>query len=39
LTLGEAVDANREAREQLEAKLGVKVPRDLENEVAPALTR
>jgi hypothetical protein len=37
--IGEAVDAYREAREQLEAKLGVTVPRDLEKAVAPALTR
>jgi hypothetical protein len=38
-TIGEAVDAYREAREQLEAKLGVTVPRDLEQEVARALIR
>jgi len=38
-TIGEAVDNYREAREQLEAKLGVTVPRDLEKEVAPALIR
>lgn len=38
-TIGEAVDAYREARERLEAKLGVAAPRDLENEVAPALIR
>jgi hypothetical protein len=38
-TIGEAVDAYREAREQLETKLGVAVPRDLEEEVAPALIR
>lgn len=38
-TIAEAVDAYREARGQLEAKLGVTVPRDLEKEVAPALIR
>ena len=38
-TIGQAVDAYREAREHLETKLGVTVPRDLENEVAPALIR
>ncbi len=38
-TIGEAVDAYREAREKLEAKLDVTVPRDLEEEVAPALIR
>jgi hypothetical protein len=38
-TIGEAVDAYREAREQLEVKVGVTVPREVEKEVAPALTR
>ena len=38
-TIGEAVDAYREARERLEAGLGVTVSRALEKEVAPALIR
>jgi predicted nucleotidyltransferase len=36
--IGEAVEAYRAARERAEAKLGVEVPRGLEDEVAPALS-
>jgi hypothetical protein len=38
-SVAEAVESYRAARRRVEQELGVRVPRELENEVAPALTR